>query len=301
MKNNFAGGRNGKENKSDSAPSLLKEGVTAIVWTPDYVLRLRQNIHRCGCPGCDSASPLLQFRWNNHVRHSADISCNRAAAEILSLTAPCVLTLSEDLAEHLPALSAERLQMNQHCLRLFDAFRAEPALLLYVLHGFIRQCGPLDVGQRAVLAQTWLRPTARRQLAHDFCRQHDENGYPPIAPQSLEKLPIWSLVDNDIRLQHLVALRHMPEEALRQTWREQQSAGGAQQKILSNFLFYELCHNFFPGHPVAEWENNFVRLCQRVISLRLLLAAIPPEQDKESLCALFAASHRNARRVKFSG
>ncbi|MGY4566330.1 hypothetical protein ACVWZ0_003736 [Erwinia sp. TECH1] len=300
MKNNFASIHSRKENGTDSARSLLTEGVTASVWTPDYVLRLRQNIHLCGCSGCDGASPLLQFRWNNHVRHSADISCNRAAAEILSLTASCTLSVSEDLAEHLPELSAERLQMNQHCLRLFAAFRTEPVLLLYALYGFIRQSGPLDPERRAALLETWLQPAGRQRLVQDFCLQQDEHGFPPVAGQRLEALPIWLLVDSDARLHKLKAMRKKGEETLRQTWRGLQKASSARRKILGNFLFYELCHNFFPGHLVPDWENNFADLCRRALSLLLLLTAVSPELDKESLSALFAASHRAARREAFS-
>ncbi len=301
MKNNVAGGHNGKQSKRDNTASLFRESATASVWTPDYVLRLRQNIHCCRCPGCNGASPLLQFRWNNHVRHSADISCNRAAAEILSLTAPCVLTFSHDLAEHLPAVSHERLQMNHHCLQLFEAYRNDPALLLYVLHGFIHQCRPLDPTRRAALAQDWLKITARQRLEQDFCRQYGEKGYPPLVLQKGENLPMEGVVDQDVRLQKWIERRDRPEETRGQTEWEQHRASSAQQKILTNFLFYELCHNFFPGHPVEEWENNFTRLCQRVRNLLLLLAAIPPEQDKESVCALFATSLRAARKETFSG
>lgn len=292
-----------RENNLSSMMSTLSERATASVWLPDYVLRLRQNIHRCDCPGCDGASPLLQFKWKNHTRHSADISCSRAAAEILCPTASCTLIFSEDAVEHLPELPAERLEMNQHCLRLFEFFQADPALLLYTLGCFIRKAASLAPPQRAALLEEWLSPAACRQRVQHFSRQYD-NGYPPVVPLQLQPLPLWLLDDSDVRLHKLREMRQMNGDRLQQKWRKLQNASSlrerARQKILSNYLFYELCHNFFPGNLLSEWESNFVSLCRYTLTLNMLLAAVAPESGKEGVSALFAASHRAVRERFFA-
>lgn len=298
MKNYPAEIKTAPPQRSEAA-SLLSDSVTASVWLPDYVLRLRQNIHRCDCPGCEGASPLLQFKWRNHIRHSADISCSRAAAEILCPTASCTIVFSEDAAEHLPELPAEFLEMNRRCLRLFEVFRAEPALLLYVLGCFIREAATLAPQQRAALAEEWLRPTACQQLMQHFFRDCEDREYPPLAPQNLQALPLWLPIDRDARLQKLQGMEQMNGDQLRQKWRKLQSASGlrkrTRQKILSNYLFYELCHNFFPGNFQSDWESNFASLCRHMLTLKLLLTVVPQGADKESVGALFAAGYRTAR------
>jgi len=305
MKNNPADDDKRNESPVNGSFTAITEGVTATVWTPDYVTRLRQNIHRCSCPGCDSASPLLQFRWKNHVRHSADISCRRAAAEILCLTASCTIAFSEDAAEHLPALPAESLWMNQRCLRLFAVFQDNPVLLLYVLGRFIREAGRLAPSRREALLETWLQPDARQRLIDDFIRQPQGTGYPSAALNSLHKLPLSALAAGDARLPKWEEIRRMNEAELRQSWTKLQKASGLrreeQRKILGNYLFYELCHTIFPGNSPAEWENNFARLCQRLLSLNLLLLVLPPDYGKESVSALLAASLYAARVKTFAG
>ncbi|WP_380180185.1 hypothetical protein [Kalamiella sp. sgz302252] len=296
MKNKSTADSAVKPKRKTAYAAMANNQATASVWTPDYVLRLQQNIQPCGCPGCNNASPLMQFRWRNHVRYSADMGCRKAAIEILNRTASCTITFSEGAAESLPELAADRLQMNQLCLHLFTAFRTEPTLLIYLLGRFIREAAALDTQQRVALQEAWLQPDFRQTLRLDFSRSHSPDDYPPVRLHTLRELPLWSLAEEDRRLKKLEKLKSTGEEALRQRWRELENTSGfsaaAQQEILGNYLFYLLCHHFFPGNPVEEWQKNFAVLCRRVLNLKTLLIVMSTEANMENLGALFADCHR---------
>lgn len=271
-------------------------------YTPDYVLRLQQSQRACSCAGCFNASPLVQLRWKNQVRHSAVLSCDRAAREILCHDKFLQLHIGEAAAENLPTLCSELNVVNQCCLRLLTVSQAHPCFFLFQLGRFLTKIQQRQKGKSPImLMDELLHPVQLRQSVAEFSGIRIEEGCKMAALRALGQLKIQANIaaqNSEALSQQLSFLTASPDDCLQQHLRslQQQSLGWqALPRILTNFLGYELYHNVFPGSNVAEWQFAFADLCQHFFQLKMLCALsmqLNLPLDTSNISALFAAWQR---------
>lgn len=271
-------------------------------YTPDYVLRLQQNQRACSCAGCFNASPLVQLRWKNQVRHSAVLSCDSAAREILCHDKFMQLHIGEAVAENLPKLCSALSAVNQCCLRLISVNQADPCFFLFQLGRFLTKIQQRQTGKSwETLMDELLHPTQLRQSAAEFAVGRVEERCKMAALRTLGRLKIEASISaqsSEALSQQLSILAASSDACLQQHLRslQQQKPGWqALPRILTNFLSYELYHNVFPGSNVAEWQFAFADLCQHFFQLKMLCALytqldLPP--DTGNISALLAAWQR---------
>ena len=271
-------------------------------YTPDYVLRLQQNQRACSCAGCFNASPLVQLRWKNQVRHSAVLSCDSAAREILCHDKFLQLHIGEAVAENLPKLCSALSVVNQCCLRLLTVNQADPCFFLFQLGRFLTKIQQRQKDKSpGMLMDELLQPVQLRQSAAEFSGARIEEGCKMAALRTLGQLKIQANIaaqNSEALSQRLSILAASSDDCLQQHLRslQQQSLGWqALPQILTNFLGYELYHNVFPGSNVAEWQFAFADLCQHLFQLKMLGALcmqLNLPLDTSNISALFAAWQR---------
>ena len=271
-------------------------------YTPDYVLRLQQSQRACSCAGCFSASPLVQLRWKNQVRHSAVPGCDSAAREIICHDNALQLYLDEAVAENLPKLCSELSMVNHCCLRLLRVNQSDPCFFLFQLGRFLTNIQHRENGQSpAALMDELLHPVQLRQSAAEFSAGSTEEGCKMAALRALGQLKIRANIaghNHETLSQQLSVLAASSDDGLRQhlcSLQQQSRNWQALPRILTRFLGYELYHNVFPGSNVAEWQFAFADLCQHFFQLKMLYALgmqLNLPLDKRNTSALFAAWQR---------
>ncbi|MBV4367207.1 hypothetical protein [Erwinia phyllosphaerae] len=271
---------------------IKKSRHSAIVWMPDFVLRQQKSVDECRCPGCHSSPPLLQFRWKNHVRHSASIGCERAAKAILCHPTAFGINVSEAVAENLPELNPDLLAVNQACLRLMAEYQAEPEAFLFALSRFISGFEKSN-GQTAYTIEQALSALQPQQLRQEFIQRR---------PFDIDKLAaLRALSEASLDREHsriaqkLNKLKGVPDRLLRQNLHvlEKQWHSGTPQQALHNYLYYELYHNFFPGCARQQWQQNLALLCQKIFRLKILLIfSLRFDYSCDDISVLVAACHR---------
>lgn len=281
-------------------------------FTPDYVLHLQGVQHDCCCCGCHSASPLLQLRWKNQVRHSAVFGCDRVARTILFQRHALSMHIGEAVAENLPELNTRLQSLNHSCLRLLQAAPGDLSLKLYTLGLFIIRAAKDSLADKLdLLAGVYLKQGIQRRIARAFKAFSSAEEYKVRALRTLSRLPLDVSLDPPDRLtlkQTLQQMATLSDEALQtrlgrlEKGRELGDFLQTQQTAFINFLLYQLYHNVFPGHARADWAAAYAGLCQHFFCLKMLCALGQQQQlvlDEENISALFAAWHRVAPRHSF--
>lgn len=271
-------------------------------YMPDYVLRLQAIPHACGCAGCFNASPLVQLRWKNQVRHSAVLSCDSAAREILCHDKFLQLHIGEAIAENLPPLCSELRAVNQCCLQLLTVNQADPCFFLFQLGRFLTKMQQRQKGKSGLtLMDELLHPGQQRQSAAEFSEGKNGAGCKMAALRTLGQLNIQANIAghySEALSRQLSILALSSDDCLQHHLRslQQQSLGWqALPRILANFLGYELYHNVFPGSNSAEWQFAFADLCQHFFQLKMLCALcmqLNVPLDTVNISALFAGWQR---------
>ncbi len=271
-------------------------------YMPDYVLRLQQGQHSCCCAGCQGSLPRVQLRWKNQVRHSAVLSCDRVAREILCHDQPLYLHVDEAVAENLPEFCSELRTVNQCCLRLLAGSQNNACFSLFQLGLFLRKIDERQQGKSwLTLADELLQPNRQRQSAVEFSRSSMDEGCKLAALRALGQLHIQANTDAQHQAalsQQLHMLANVSDDCLQQQLHslEQQNAGlQTLSPVLTNFLGYEIYHNVFPGRDVATWQSAFADLCQHFFQLKMLFAlciTLDLPLDDNSISALSAGWQR---------
>ncbi|WP_158784513.1 hypothetical protein [Pantoea sp. BAV 3049] len=285
---------------------------TTESFTPDYVLHLQGVQHDCCCCGCHSASPLLQLRWKNQVRHSAVFGCDQVARTILFQRHSLSMHIGEAVAENLPELNKRLLILNHSCLRLLEGVRGDLSLKLYTLGLFIMKAAKESPTEKpGSLVEVYLRQGIQRRIARAFEAFSSDEEYKIMALRTLSQLPLEVSLDPLSRMvlqQTLQQMAALPDEMLQirlnglEKRCELAEFLQAQQTAFINFLLYQLYHNVFPGHSRADWTAAYAGLCQHFFCLKMLCALSLQQQlvlDEENISALFAAWHRVAPRHSF--
>lgn len=274
-------------------------------YTPEFVLRLQQNAGNCHCPGCQGQPPLRVHRWQNQIRHSALLECDRAAREILCREDAFVLHCDRSEQPDTPPLDPLQQAVNQAAINLAIASDAPPELILYTLGILLSKSRQLADPQRIeALGEELVELLQQGMMAEAFAALPVVDGWKLAALQALSRCELDASLDpltgmtlvlkmNEINVLEPRYLQDMlndlEQDAQLATFMQ------SQRSVFVNVMLYEFYHHAFPGENSSAWEQQFHRLCQRYFSLKMLCALFIHNDltlDDETIAALFAAWQR---------
>lgn len=276
-------------------------------YTPEYVLRLRQFVGDCDCPGCQQQPWQTTHRWRDQIRHSARADCDRAAQEIVCREDAFVLH-GEPSAQPQAAPLNPRLQaVNQAAINLAIASDAAPELILYALGVLIGKSRQLAEPQQiTAFGDELVTMLQKGEMAQAFAQLPSVDSYKLATLRALSRGDLDASLDpltgmtlvlklNEINVMNTRYL----QETLTDLEQDIQLATFMQARrgVFINVLLYAFYHHVFPGADDSEWEAQYNRLCQHFFSLKMLCALFIQSYlvlDDETLAALFAALHRSA-------
>ena len=274
-------------------------------YTPEYVLRLQQDKTACDCQSCQQQPLLLTRYWQNQVRHSAQLSCDRAAQEILCNSNAFTLHQGEEVTTGETLLTPCQQAINQGCINLLVCSDADINILLYTLGIFISKVMPLKQPEHIQNIEQELRVMLQQGI---MAQAFDQ--LPEIGNYKLTALRALSESNLDARLDPLTGmtlvltlneLKVLSNDYLAQSLQEleqtltQNPPGQIARDIWLNALLYQCYHHAFPGTDSADWALRFWQLCQSWFSINLLSALFLQHQltlSEENIAALFAAWQR---------
>lgn len=284
------------------------EGATlnaTEAYTPEFVLRLKQNTQQCHCPGCQRQLPYLTQRWRDQIRHSALMSCDLAAREILCREDAFALHCEPSEQPDALPLDSRLLAVNQAAINLAIGSDASAEETLYTLGVLLSKSRQLAEPQHiealgdelVTLMQQGMMSQALAQLPvvdswklaalRDLSRSELDATLDPLTGMTL----VLKLSEINV-----LTSRYL-QDTLRELEQDVQLATFMQshRSVFLNMMLYEFYHHVFPGENSEAWEKSFYRLCQRYFSLKMLCALFVQNDlplDDETLAALFAAWYR---------
>ena len=279
-------------------------------YTPEFVVRLQQDVGECHCPGCQHQPSLVTLRWQEQIRQSALLECDRAAGEILCRED--AFMLHESLAEQPDAspLDPRVMAMNQAAINLAIASDAPAEQVLYTLGVLLSKSREQSEPQQIeTLGEELAGLLQQGAMAQAF------EQLPVIDTWKLEALRMLSRCELDASLDPLTGMtlvlklneinvltpRYL-QDMLQELEQDTRLAAflHSHHSVFRNLMLYEFYHHLFPGEDVAEWEQQYHHLCQRYFSLKMLCALFIQSEltlDNENIAALFAARQRNTEIV----
>lgn len=281
---------------------------TANSYTPEYVTRLQAQPWQCRCSGCNGEKPLLQLRWREEQRASADLRCDGAASAILFDADAFALQHTLAAASDAPALCSRLQMLNQQTIFLLGNEEAPLAEKLYATGVLLSKCQQLqETTEIQQVGEELLMLMNSGLLAEAFAALPPIDAYPLAALRQLAQVELDASLDpltgmtlvmklNELAMlsdaQLLPLLAELREDAQVQTFMQQHA------DVWRNYLLWQAYHGVFPGTSDAQWENAFLQLCQRVFGMQVILSLLLTEQcelDDVTLAALFASWERQAQ------
>ncbi|MBY4838438.1 hypothetical protein [Pantoea sp. DY-5] len=278
---------------------------TANSYTPEYVTRLQAQPWQCRCAGCNGEKPLLQLRWREEQRASAELSCDSAASTILFDDDAFALQHSSAAALDAPALCSRLQMLNQQAIFLLSNEEAPLAEKLYAVGVLLSKCQQLQQAEDILqVGEELLTLMNSGLLAEAFLALPAIDAYPLAALRQLAQVEIDANLDpltgmtlvmklNELAMlsdaQLLPLLAELREDVQLQSFMQQKTT------MWRNYLLWHAYHGVFPGTSDAQWETAFLQLCQRVFGMQVIFGLLLAEQcelDNAALAALFAAWER---------
>lgn len=276
-----------------------------IIYTPHFVTHMSAQHWACHCSGCKGEKPLQQLRWREEVRNSALLSCDGAAAGILTDSTAFDLQHVSAEAHEDPLLCPRQQMLNQQAIFLLANEEACMEEKLYATGVLLSKCQTLESPEEIQqVGEELLMLMNSGLLAEAFATLPAIDMYPLAALRQLGTLELDADLDplNGMTLvmklnelaslsdDHLLPLlSELRSDSLVQSFMHQQS------DLWRNYLLWHAYHGMFPGSDAAQWESAFQQLCQRVFGIKVILSLLLLEQcelDDNTLAALFAAWER---------
>lgn len=274
-------------------------------YTPEFVLRLEQNAENCHCPCCQRQPSTVTLRWQDQIRHSALLDCDRAAREILCREDAFILHGDREEKQDARPLDPRLQVLNQAAISLAISSDAPPEQILYTLGVLISKSGQLVEPQQieafgdelaGLLQQGMMAPAFEQLPVIDTSKLAVLKALSCCAlDASLDPLTGMTLI---LKLNEInVMTSHYLQDRLKELEQEPQLTEFMQshRHVFLNVLLYEFYHHVFPGEDARAWEQQFYRLCQHFFSLKMLCAIFVHSEltlDDETIAALFAAWQR---------
>lgn len=274
-------------------------------YTPEFVLRLKQNADPCHCPCCQRQPSTVTLRWQNQIRHSALLDCDRAAREILCREDAFILHGDRSEKPNARPLDPRLQALNQAAINLAISGDASPEQVLYTLGVLISKSSQLSEPQQIeALGDELIGLMQQGMMAQAF------EQLPVIDTSKLAALKALSRCELDASLDPLTGMtlilklndiNVMTSDYLQDTLQELEQAPQlaefmqSHRSVFLNVLLYAFYHDVFPGENESAWEQQFYRLCQHFFSVKMLCAIFVHSEmmlDDETIAALFAAWQR---------
>ncbi|WP_456309214.1 hypothetical protein [Serratia proteamaculans] len=274
-------------------------------YTPEFVLRLEQNADPCHCPCCQRQPSTVTLRWQDQIRHSALLDCDRAAREILCREDAFILHGDRSEKPNARPLDPRLQALNQAAINLAISGDASPEQVLYTLGVLISKSSQLSGPQQIeALGDELIGLMQQGMMAQAF------EQLPVIDTSKLAALKALSRCELDASLDPLTGMtlilklndiNVMTSDYLQDTLQELEQAPQlaefmqSHRSVFLNVLLYAFYHDVFPGENESAWEQQFYRLCQHFFSVKMLCAIFIHSEmmlDDETIAALFAAWQR---------
>ena len=274
-------------------------------YTPEFVLRLEQNTDPCHCPGCQRQPSTVTLRWQDQIRHSALLDCDRAAREILCREDAFILHGGRSEKPNASPLDPRLQALNQAAINLAISGDTSPEQVLYTLAVLISKSRQLSEPQHIeALGDELVGLMQQGMMAQAF------EQLPVIDSSKLAALKALSRSELDASLDPLIGMtlilklndiNVMTADYLQDTLQELEQAPQlaefmqSHRSVFLNVLLYAFYHHVFPGEDECAWEQQFYRLCQHFFSVKMLCAIFVHSElmlDDETIAALFAAWQR---------
>lgn len=276
-----------------------------LSYTPEYVLRLQQNEDACGCPGSLQRPQLVSFSWQDQVRHSAWIGCDRAAHEILCREDAFVLHSEVAAEPGTERLDTRQQAVNQAAINLAIVSDAAPGLILYTLGVLLSKSQQLkDAQQIEALGDELAGLLEQGAMAEAFAQLPAVDTYKLDALRTLSRSELDASLDPLTGMTLVLKLNELNvlsprylQDMLRTLEQDPRLADfmRSRRSVFINALLYTFYHQVFPGADDAGWPQQFHRLCRHYFSLKMLCALFIQGElplDDDTLAALFAAWER---------
>ncbi len=278
---------------------------TINCYTPEYVNRIQAQPWQCQCAGCNGDKPLLQLRWREEQRTSAELRCDSAASAILFDADAFTLQHTLAATADAPALCARVQELNQQAIFLLGNEDAPIAEKLYAVGVLLSKCQQLQTEEEIQQVGEELLMLMNSGLLAEALQ-----ALPAIAAYPLAALRQLAQVELDANLDPLTGMTLVMKlnelgtlsdaqllPLLSELRADVQVQAFMQTKSIMwrNYLLWNAYHGMFPGVSDAQWENSFQQLCQRVFGMQVIIGLLLTEQcelDEETLAALFAAWER---------
>ncbi|WP_455844552.1 hypothetical protein [Pantoea agglomerans] len=280
---------------------------TANSYTPEYVTRLQAQPWQCHCAGCKGDKPLLQLRWREEQRASADLRCDGAASAILFDADAFALQHTLAAALDAPALCSRLQVLNQQAIFLLGNEEAPLAEKLYAVGVLLSKCQQLqEITEIQQVGEELMVLMNSGLLAEAFAALPPIDAYPLAALRQLAQVELDANLDPltgmtlVMKLNELAMLSDAQLLPLLAELREDAQVQSVMQQMADvwrNYLLWHAYHGVFPGTSDAQWETAFLQLCQRVFGMQVIIALLLTEQcelDDATLAALFAAWERQS-------
>ncbi|MBK4724662.1 hypothetical protein [Pantoea agglomerans] len=274
-------------------------------YTPEFVLRLKQNADPCHCPCCQRQPSTVTLRWQEQIRHSALLDCDRAAREILCREDAFILHSDRSEKPNARPLDPRLQALNQAAINLAISGDASPEQVLYTLGVLISKSSQLSEPQQIeALGDELIGLMQQGMMAQAF------EQLPVIDTSKLAALKALSRCELDASLDPLTGMtlilklndiNVMTSDYLQDTLQELEQAPQlaefmqSHRSVFLNVLLYAFYHDVFPGENECAWQQQFYRLCQHFFSVKMLCAIFIHSEmmlDDETIAALFAAWQR---------
>ena len=274
-------------------------------YTPEFVLRLKQNADPCHCPCCQRQPSTVTLRWQDQIRHSALLDCDRAAREILCREDAFILHGDRSEKPNARPLDPCLQALNQAAINLAISGDASPEQVLYTLGVLISKSSQLSEPQQIeALGDELIGLMQQGMMAQAF------EQLPVIDTSKLAALKALSRCELDASLDPLTGMtlilklndiNVMTSDYLQDTLQELEQAPQlaefmqSHRSVFLNVLLYAFYHDVFPGENECAWQQQFYRLCQHFFSVKMLCAIFIHSEmmlDDETIAALFAAWQR---------
>lgn len=278
---------------------------TTNSYTPEYVSRLQAQPWQCQCAGCNGDKPLLQLRWREELRASAELRCDSAASAILFDTNAFALQHTLAAVGDAPALCARAQNLNQQAIFLLGNEETPLAEKLYAVGVLLSKCQQLQQAEEIQqVGEEIMMLMNSGLLAEAFEALPVIAAYPLAALRQLAQVELDANLDPFtgmtlvMKLNELATLSDAQLLPLLSELREDASVQAFMQSksiMWRNYLLWNAYHGMFPGVTDAQWEIAFQQLCQRILGMQVIIGLLITEQcelDDETLAALFAAWER---------
>ncbi|QKJ85616.1 tRNA-ribosyltransferase [Paramixta manurensis] len=279
-------------------------------YTPEFVLRMQAQGSGCACQHCQTEAALTELRWQNHIRHSAQLACDSVARAMLFTPEAFILHRTDSpVSSAGEALCEQQQVMNQCCINLLIAPQLRVTEKLYACGVFLSKAQKMiaagaDDAALIDSCQQLLEMAVQGSLQPQFASLPPIEKYKLAQLRQLSERPLDAALDPLTGMALVLKLNELKilsddylAETLQQIDGDEEATAFLEQhpSVWLNYFLYRCYHDVFPGSDSAAYATVFLSWCEDYFSLKALCSLLCQsycELDEETLAAVFAAWQR---------